>query len=146
MSFFFKNHSDIFFFTLSTSFLNDLERIASRTYEPSDDDVVRARLRTLGVQEYKIELTSDANSQNVLLGTSLPCQMKTIIHSILGTMSSIEYGREWTIYDVGGSRTAVSFCFLTRYCSFFFYDTIQRHAWLPYFDNVQAIIFREFQS
>jgi len=88
-------------------FLNDVERIASRSYEPSDDDVVRARLRTLGVQEYKIEFTSDqATSQN----------------GLLGTMSSIEYGREWRIYDVGGSRTA-------------------RHAWVPYFDNVQAIIF-----
>lgn len=34
------------------SFLNDIERIAIRDYEPSDDDVIRARLRTLGVQEY----------------------------------------------------------------------------------------------
>ncbi|KAH9957824.1 guanine nucleotide binding protein, alpha subunit [Russula dissimulans] len=33
-------------------FLNDIERIASRDYEPSDNDVIRARLRTLGVQEY----------------------------------------------------------------------------------------------
>lgn len=34
------------------SFLNDIERIATRHYEPSDSDVIRARLRTLGVQEY----------------------------------------------------------------------------------------------
>ena len=34
------------------SFLNDVARIAARTYEPSDEDVVRARLRTMGVQEY----------------------------------------------------------------------------------------------
>jgi hypothetical protein len=34
------------------SFLNDIERIAARDYEPSDNDVIRARLRTLGVQEY----------------------------------------------------------------------------------------------
>jgi hypothetical protein len=32
--------------------LNDIERIAARNYEPSDNDVIRARLRTLGVQEY----------------------------------------------------------------------------------------------
>ncbi|KAJ3506396.1 hypothetical protein NLJ89_g6889 [Agrocybe chaxingu] len=31
-------------------------------------------------------------------------------------------GKEWLLYDVGGSRT-------------------MRHAWVPYFDNVQAIIF-----
>lgn len=35
------------------SFLNDAERIAVRNYQPTDDDVIRARLRTLGVQEYK---------------------------------------------------------------------------------------------
>nr|WBU87318.1 G-alpha-domain-containing protein [Ganoderma boninense] len=57
-------------------FLNDIDRIASRDYEPSDDDVVRARLRTLGVQEHKIKFTSGPAA-----------------------------GSEWCIYDVGGSRT-----------------------------------------
>lgn len=37
----------------SNSFLDDLYRIANREYEPTDDDVVRARLRTMGVQEYR---------------------------------------------------------------------------------------------
>jgi len=87
-------------------FLNDVERVASRSYEPSDHDVVRARLRTLGVQEYKIEFTPDNVNQNIFSGT----------------MSGVEFGREWRIYDVGGSRTL-------------------RHAWLPYFENAQAIIF-----
>ncbi|SJL11028.1 uncharacterized protein ARMOST_14429 [Armillaria ostoyae] len=34
-------------------FLNDAERIAVRNYQPTDDDIIRARLRTLGVQEYR---------------------------------------------------------------------------------------------
>ena len=54
-----------------SSFLNDVERIASRDYEPSDDDVVRARLRTLGVQEYKIEFPPTHANQNILVGTSI---------------------------------------------------------------------------
>jgi hypothetical protein len=37
------------------SFLSQLDRIARRSYEPSDDDIVRARLRTLGVQENRIK-------------------------------------------------------------------------------------------
>lgn len=37
------------------SFLDDVDRIATRRYEPSDDDVVRARLRTVGVQEYSLK-------------------------------------------------------------------------------------------
>ena len=35
------------------SFIMDSDRIARRDYQPTDDDVIRARLRTLGVQEYK---------------------------------------------------------------------------------------------
>ena len=38
----------------ASSFLNDIDRITQRDYEPSDDDIVRARLRTVGVQEYKL--------------------------------------------------------------------------------------------
>jgi guanine nucleotide-binding protein subunit alpha len=87
-------------------FLNDVERIASRNYEPSDDDVVRARLRTLGVQEYKIEFSQENVNQSIFSGA----------------MGGVGYGREWRIYDVGGSRS-------------------MRHAWLPYFDHAQAIIF-----
>jgi len=86
-------------------FLNDLERIATRTYEPSDDDVVRARLRTLGVQEYRLKFEHEPGG-----------------HFFGNTTRTHDFGREWILYDVGGSRT-------------------QRHAWLPYFDNVNAIIF-----
>lgn len=78
-------------------FLNDLDRIATHGYEPSDDDVIRARLRTLGIQEYRIKF-----DKSVVLAS--------------------EFGREWTIYDVGGSRTV-------------------RRAWLPFFEGVNAIIF-----
>ncbi|KAF7428969.1 hypothetical protein PC9H_008206 [Pleurotus ostreatus] len=82
-------------------FLDDLERIATNDYEPTDDDVVRARLRTLGVQEHRILFEQGA----------------------IPTFSiGHEFGKEWMIYDVGGSRT-------------------MRHAWLPYFDNVNAVIF-----
>ncbi|KAG9310947.1 guanine nucleotide binding protein, alpha subunit [Chiua virens] len=37
-------------------FLNDIDRIAAADYEPSDDDIVRARLRTVGVQEHKFTI------------------------------------------------------------------------------------------
>ena len=54
---------------------------------------MRARLRTLGVEEHRFTMESGA----------LP-------------------GSEWYIYDVGGSRN-------------------NRPMWIPYFDDVQAIIF-----
>ncbi|KAH0580000.1 hypothetical protein H2248_002818 [Termitomyces sp. 'cryptogamus'] len=60
-------------------FLNDAERIASRNYQPTDDDVIRARLRTLGVQEYRFVFDS---GQTV--------------------------GQEWRLYDVGGTRSSRS--------------------------------------
>ncbi|KAF6746160.1 guanine nucleotide binding protein, alpha subunit [Ephemerocybe angulata] len=41
-------------------FLDDTHRIAQRAYTPSSDDVVRARLRTLGVQEYEMKLDSQS--------------------------------------------------------------------------------------
>lgn len=57
-------------------FINESERIASKNYFPTDDDVVRARLRTLGVQEYKFIFDHG----------------RTV-------------GQEWRIYDVGGTRS-----------------------------------------
>ena len=38
----------------SHSFLNDLDRIASWEYTVTDNDIVRARLRTVGIQEYRL--------------------------------------------------------------------------------------------
>ncbi|KAH9913707.1 guanine nucleotide binding protein, alpha subunit [Fomitopsis serialis] len=74
-------------------FLNDAARIATMGYDPTDEDIVRARLRTLGVEEHRFTMESGA----------LP-------------------GSEWYIYDVGGSRN-------------------NRPMWIPYFDDIQAIIF-----
>jgi len=72
-----------------SSFLDDLNRIARRDYQPSDDDVVRARLRTLGVQEYRVNFEPST--------------------SIFSGGVGGDAGREWLLYDVGGSRTAVRF-------------------------------------
>ncbi|KAI6001591.1 G-alpha-domain-containing protein [Pisolithus orientalis] len=76
-------------------FLNDLQRVTALNYIPSDDDVLRARLKTVGVSEYR-------------------CQMEAA--------AGREQGTEWRIVDVGGSRS-------------------QRATWVPFFDDVDAIIF-----
>ncbi|KAG8861009.1 hypothetical protein FRB91_011638 [Serendipita sp. 411] len=57
-------------------FLDDIARIAKADYMPTDDDILRARLRTVGVQEHKISLESGP-----------------------------EKGQDWYIYDVGGARS-----------------------------------------
>jgi len=61
-------------------FLEDVDRIATRDYQPSDDDVMRARLRTMGVQEYRFTLGTDADPERD--------------------------GQEWVMYDVPGVRTS----------------------------------------
>ncbi|KAF9527409.1 G-protein alpha subunit-domain-containing protein [Crepidotus variabilis] len=61
-------------------FLNDLPRLLTTTppYLPTDDDVLRARLKTVGVSEYKFEMEVSAGR---------------------------DQGTEWRIVDVGGSRS-----------------------------------------
>ncbi|KAF8217694.1 guanine nucleotide binding protein, alpha subunit [Mycena galopus ATCC 62051] len=76
-------------------FLNDLERVTGPKYLPTDDDVLRARLKTVGVAEYTFEMEVSTGR---------------------------ETGTEWRIVDVGGSRS-------------------QRATWVPFFDDVDAIIF-----
>lgn len=48
-------------------------------YQPTDGDVVRARLRTLGVQEHSFVFEQGRTA-----------------------------GRQWLMYDVGGTRSSVS--------------------------------------
>ncbi|KAH8835140.1 guanine nucleotide binding protein, alpha subunit [Flagelloscypha sp. PMI_526] len=74
-------------------YLDEIPRITARKYIPTDADVLKARLKTMGVVEHTFNITQGSNR-----------------------------GVQWKIYDVGGSRN-------------------QRHAWAPYFEDVNAIIF-----
>ncbi|KAK7026128.1 hypothetical protein VNI00_015703 [Paramarasmius palmivorus] len=74
-------------------YLDEIPRITAKKYFPTDADVLKARLKTLGVVEHSFLISTGANR-----------------------------GVRWKIYDVGGARN-------------------QRHAWVPYFDEVNAIIF-----
>ncbi|KAF7340277.1 hypothetical protein MVEN_01946700 [Mycena venus] len=62
--------------TFSHSFLSNTARITNRMYIPSNNDIVHARLHTMGVQERRMRLKQGDTS-----------------------------GSEWVIYDVGGSRS-----------------------------------------
>ena len=72
---------------MTKSYLDDLDRITHVDYEPADNDVIRARLRTLAVQEYRIKFHQG--------GSLFP-------RGVGG-----DFGKEWLLYDVGGSRTLV---------------------------------------
>lgn len=89
--------------------MDDAKRIATADYEPDDNDVVRARLRTLGVQEHKFVFEQGRTA-----------------------------GREWVMYDVGGTRSSVSIMALILHSHT---NDHQRAAWFSYFDDMDAIIF-----
>ena len=74
------------------SFLNSIERVASTSYTPATDDILRCRLQTMGVASYTFNVQVSGKNIN------------------------------WHLYDVGGA------------CG-------QRHTWVPYFDDANAIIF-----
>lgn len=75
------------------SFLNDLDRIASRVYEPSDGDIVRARLRTLGVQEYRIKFATEANKEITGSTYSCRCRLVAFPSLVLMVMMKISVGQ-----------------------------------------------------
>ncbi|KAJ7681133.1 guanine nucleotide binding protein, alpha subunit [Mycena rosella] len=93
-------------------FLDDLERVTGRDYLPTDDDVLRARLKTVGVSEYTFEME---------------------------VASSRETGTEWRIVDVGGTRYVPALArepVARRLTGFG-----RAATWVPFFDDVDAIIF-----
>ncbi|KAF9653935.1 G-alpha-domain-containing protein [Thelephora ganbajun] len=57
-------------------FMDDIDRVVARDYEPSDQDVIKARLRTVGVQEYHFSIPGGTGHD------------------------------DWILYDVGGSRAS----------------------------------------
>ncbi|KAJ7201554.1 guanine nucleotide-binding protein alpha-4 subunit [Mycena pura] len=92
-------------------FLDDLERVTLPNYLPTDDDVLRARLKTVGVSEYTF-------SMEVSTGRETPT--------------------EWRIIDVGGSRSQVLAFFSTWVPFFDDVDAIIFLAPIAGFDQVLA--------
>jgi len=76
----------------SEFFLRHITRVAASDYIPSTDDILHARIQTMGVAEHVFDV------------------------NIHGKAVS------WHLFDVGGARG-------------------QRHTWVPYFDDANAIIF-----
>ena len=75
--------------------MDDIDRFLGRNYEPSDEDVVKARSRTVGVQEYHFTIPG--------------CMCQTIDRRrALPDNLSDTPCEDWIFYDVGGSRTSVS--------------------------------------
>ncbi|KAL0955045.1 hypothetical protein HGRIS_003963 [Hohenbuehelia grisea] len=76
----------------SEFFLSHISRIAAPDYIPTVDDILHARIQTMGVAEHIFDVTIHGKAV------------------------------AWHLYDVGGARG-------------------QRHTWVPYFDDANAIIF-----
>ncbi|KAF8742334.1 hypothetical protein AX14_005200 [Amanita brunnescens Koide BX004] len=58
------DHSRLHMGGVGTSFLEDLDRITALNYEPTDQDIIRARIRTIGAEEhiFQIETGSQAGT------------------------------------------------------------------------------------
>ncbi|KAF8825318.1 hypothetical protein HHX47_DHR7000513 [Lentinula edodes] len=76
----------------SEFFLRHITRVAASDYVPSTDDILHARIQTMGVAEHIFDVNIHGKSVS------------------------------WHLFDVGGARG-------------------QRHTWVPYFDDANAIIF-----
>ncbi|ESK93967.1 guanine nucleotide-binding protein alpha-4 subunit [Moniliophthora roreri MCA 2997] len=76
----------------SEFFLRHIGRVSAQDYIPSTDDILHARIQTMGVAEHIFDVNIHGKSVS------------------------------WHLFDVGGARG-------------------QRHTWVPYFDDANAIIF-----
>ncbi|KAF7795596.1 hypothetical protein EIP86_006759, partial [Pleurotus ostreatoroseus] len=107
-------------------FMDCLERVTAPRYVPTDvlppsssrlraDDVLRARLKTLGVSEYRFQVKDGFGSST----------------------------REWRVYDVGGHRSLVSLSYPSCDRAQLTHGVVvsQRAAWAPFFDDMNAILF-----
>ncbi|KAF7292154.1 hypothetical protein MIND_01242400 [Mycena indigotica] len=104
-------------------FLDELKEVTAPRYVPTDEHILRARLKTLGVSEHRMRL-NDPN----------------------GAIT-----REFRIFDVGGQRSMVSVTSRLRLHSLPFplifggasclLNFPRPPRWVPYFDDMDAIIF-----
>ena len=83
------------------SFLNDLDRIASWEYSVTDDDIVRACLKTVGIQEHRLLFKDGAWNSHLRM-------LFHFSHLINHSSADNKHdGWEWRIFDVGGCRILV---------------------------------------
>jgi hypothetical protein len=86
------------------SFLNDLERIATREYSVSDNDIVRARLRTVGIQEHRLKFQNGPwdNPKSVLSHFIYLSDLTDVFRkSWEGIRMGMENIRCWRVSDLG---------------------------------------------
>ena len=88
--------------------MNDLDRIASWEYPVTNDDIVRARLRTVGIQEYRLVFKNGPWDNPNLKGIPLLSYSIDIYLRLTLIVADNQPGWEWRIFDVGGCRTLVS--------------------------------------
>jgi hypothetical protein len=103
-----------------SSFLDSLDRVTSLKYVPSDgkssrlvtegslmatiDDILRARLKTLGVSEHRFKFKA---------GKATCYNISTSSHRLIGNMVA----HDWKVFDVGGARSLVRIIgYCLRYC------------------------------
>jgi hypothetical protein len=103
--------------------MSDAERIADRNYQPTDDDVIRARLRTLGVQEYRFIF--DHGKQDPFLSESFA--------NSNFTANRTNNGSRMEAIRCRGYKEQCESCYVKL--SQVGNVGAQRAAWYPYFDD-----------
>ena len=81
-----------------SSSMDDIDRLLEEDYEPSDKDIVKARLRTVGIQEYHFSIPS-RGIYPAFDASEAPCPNPSLADG---------RNEDWILYDVCGSRTSVS--------------------------------------
>ncbi|NP_001038501.1 guanine nucleotide-binding protein subunit alpha-11a [Danio rerio] len=112
-------------------YLNDLERISSRGYMPTQQDVLRVRVPTTGIIEYPFDLENIIFSylsdlERISDPSYLPTQ-QDVLRVRIPTTGIIEYPFDlqsiiFRMVDVGGQRS-------------------ERRKWIHCFENVTSIMF-----
>ena len=128
--------------TLS-SFLKEIDRIAKPDYMPSDNDIVRARLRTVGVQEHHLVLETGGFAAEY---------MRLRRRSLNRALESCRSRSRIGVDDLRRWRFSIHGMYMHSPYAFDFFHLVitpfhltprrlQRAQWPSYFDTVNAIIF-----
>lgn len=80
---------------------------------PTDLDVLRARIRTLGVQEYNLVFETRSQSPSARVQHAVQAVMAAAVtHAVGDPLDERDAWKEWAVYDVGGARSQVCGSFI----------------------------------